>query len=67
MGTLIMVISVLLCGVFFVVQQSGVERIELAHISQYMDKTNLNTSLGIRLQLWKSVLASFWRSHCLLG
>ncbi|MFM5059394.1 O-antigen ligase family protein [Aeromonas caviae] len=73
-GTLIMVMSVLLCGVFFVVQpESGVEkRIELAQrdISQYMDKTNLNTSLGIRLQLWKSAWQSFtekplfgWGNH----
>ncbi len=73
-STLAMVVSVLLCGAFFVVQpQSGVEaRIELAQndISQYIDKTNLNTSLGVRLQLWQSAWQSFtekplfgWGNH----
>ena len=73
-GTLIMVIGALLCGTFLVVQpQSGVEaRIELAQrdISHYLDKTNLNTSLGIRFQLWQSAWQSFtekplfgWGNH----
>ncbi|MNL07488.1 O-Antigen ligase [compost metagenome] len=61
--TLVMLVGGLLCGGFFIVQpQSGVEaRIELAQndISQYLDKTNLNTSLGIRLQLWQSAWQSF--------
>lgn len=73
-GTLIMLISVILCGAFFVAQpESGVgKRIELAQrdISQYIDKTNLNTSLGVRLQLWQSAWQSFtekplfgWGNH----
>ncbi|MND98991.1 O-antigen ligase family protein [Aeromonas rivipollensis] len=73
-GTLAMVVGALLCCGFLIVQpQSGVEaRIELAQndISQYLDKTNLNTSLGIRLQLWQSAWQSFtekplfgWGNH----
>lgn len=73
-GTLIMVMGGLLCGAFLVAQpQSGVEaRIELAQrdISHYLDKTNLNTSLGVRLQLWQSAWQSFtekplfgWGNH----
>ena len=62
-ATLAMLVGGLLCGGFLIVQpQSGVEaRIELAQndISQYLDKTNLNTSLGIRLQLWQSAWQSF--------
>ncbi|MDX7901506.1 O-antigen ligase family protein [Aeromonas media] len=73
-ATLVMLVGGLLCGSFLIVQpQSGVEaRIELAQndISQYLDKTNLNTSLGIRLQLWQSAWQSFtekplfgWGNH----
>lgn len=73
-STFAMVLSALLCSVFFVVQpQSGVEaRIELAQrdVSQYLDKTNLDTSLGIRFQLWQSAWQSFadkplfgWGNH----
>ena len=73
-ATLAMIAGVLLCGTFLISQpQSGVEeRIGLAQrdISQYLDKTNLNTSLGIRLQLWQSAWHSFtekplfgWGNH----
>lgn len=69
-----MIAGALLCGGGLIAQpQSGVEaRIELAQrdISQYFDKTNLNTSLGIRLQLWQSAWQSFtekplfgWGNH----
>lgn len=63
----------LLCGGLVAQPQSGVEaRIELAqhNINQYLDKTNLNTSVGIRFQLWKSAWLSFtekplfgWGNH----
>ncbi|MGY3893939.1 O-antigen ligase family protein [Aeromonas enterica] len=73
-ATLAMIVGGLLCGGFLIVQpQSGVEaRIEIAQkdISQYLDKTNLNTSLGIRFQLWQSAWQSFtekplfgWGNH----
>lgn len=69
-----MIAGILLCGGGLIAQpQSGVEaRIEQAQhdISQYLDKTNLNTSLGIRLQLWQSAWQSFtekplfgWGNH----
>lgn len=69
-----MIAGALLCGAGLIAQpQSGVEaRIEQAQsdISQYLDKTNLNTSLGIRLQLWQSAWQSFtekplfgWGNH----
>ncbi|MFQ2373524.1 O-antigen ligase family protein [Aeromonas caviae] len=69
-----MIAGALLCGGFLIAQpQSGVEaRIEQAQsdISQYLDKTNLNTSLGIRFQLWRSAWQSFtekplfgWGNH----
>lgn len=69
-----MIAGILLCGGGLIAQpQSGVEaRIEQAQsdISQYLDKTNLNTSLGIRLQLWHSAWQSFtekplfgWGNH----
>jgi O-antigen ligase len=72
--SLAMVAGALLCGGLIIAQpQSGVEaRIKLAQldISQYLDKTNLNTSLGIRLQLWQSAWRSFterplfgWGNH----
>lgn len=68
-----MMMAVLL-GTFLVIQpQSGVaQRIESAQldVTQYLDKTNLNTSLGIRFQLWQSAWASFidkplfgWGNH----
>ena len=63
----------LLCGGLVAQPQSGVEaRVELAQsdINQYLDKTNLNTSLGIRFQLWRSAWLSFiekplfgWGNH----
>lgn len=63
----------LLCGGLVAQPQSGVEaRLELAQndITQYLDKTNLNTSLGIRFQLWASAWQSFtekplfgWGNH----
>jgi len=69
-----MIAGILLCGGGLIAQpQSGVEaRIEQAQhdISQYLDKTNLNTSLGIRFQLWQSAWQSFtekplfgWGNH----
>ncbi|WP_290435167.1 O-antigen ligase family protein [Aeromonas caviae] len=69
-----MIAGALLCGGGLIAQpQSGVEvRIEQAQrdISQYLDKTNLNTSLGIRFQLWQSAWQSFtekplfgWGNH----
>ena len=58
-----LIIGIFLCGGILVAQpQSGVgARIGLAEhdISQYLDKTNPNTSLGIRLQLWQSAWHSF--------
>ncbi|MGL6362910.1 O-antigen ligase family protein [Aeromonas veronii] len=73
-GSIALITCILLCGGILVLQpQSGVEaRIEQAQhdISQYLDKTNLNTSLGIRLQLWQSAWQSFtqkplfgWGNH----
>jgi O-antigen ligase len=60
---LAMITGILLCGGGLIVQpQSGVEaRIAQAQqdISQYLDKTNSNTSLGIRFQLWQSAWQSF--------
>ncbi|MDM5095468.1 O-antigen ligase family protein [Aeromonas rivipollensis] len=69
-----MIAGILLCGGGLIAQpQSGVEaRIEQTQhdISQYLDKTNLNTSLGIRFQLWQSAWQSFtekplfgWGNH----
>ncbi|MCR3930718.1 O-antigen ligase family protein [Aeromonas caviae] len=76
-SSLIMTMGALLfCALLVVQPQSGVEaRISLAQrdISQYLDKTNLNTSLGIRLQLWQSAWQSFtekplfgWGNHGIL-
>ncbi|MBL0648250.1 O-antigen ligase family protein [Aeromonas caviae] len=73
-STIAMLMGALLCSVFLIAQpQSGVEeRIELAQrdISQYLDKTNLHTSLGMRFQLWRSAWQSFtekplfgWGNH----
>lgn len=73
-GSIALITGILLCGGILVIQpQSGVgARIEQAQhdISQYLDKTNLNTSLGIRLQLWHSAWQSFtqkplfgWGNH----
>lgn len=73
-GLIALITGILLCGGILVIQpQSGVgARIEQAQhdISQYLDKTNLNTSLGIRLQLWQSAWQSFtqkplfgWGNH----
>ena len=67
-GTLIMVISVLLCGVFFVVQpEAAWKKNELAQrdISQYMDKTNLNA--GVSGCSYGKVLGVSQRSPCLAG
>lgn len=72
-GYLSFVVVMLLCGGLVTLPQSGVEeRIELAKsdITQYLEKTNVNTSIGIRLQLWKSAWLSFsekplfgWGNH----